>query len=57
MHHNLYRYCYPFFGTSSYVVFQPPLRVEAGREGTFPESYCAFDFATTTASLVQHITK
>uniref|UniRef100_A0A4W3J651 Centrosomal protein 120 n=1 Tax=Callorhinchus milii TaxID=7868 RepID=A0A4W3J651_CALMI len=40
------RYSYPFFGTAAPIMTNPPMEVRKNMEVVFPQSYCAFDFAT-----------
>ncbi|XP_075457021.1 centrosomal protein of 120 kDa isoform X1 [Ascaphus truei] len=40
------RYCYPFFGSASPIMTNPPVEVRKNMEVFLPQSYCAFDFAT-----------
>ncbi|XP_063956230.1 centrosomal protein of 120 kDa-like [Lytechinus pictus] len=45
------RYTYPFFGSSSPVMTHPPVEVRKHTEVLLPNSFCAFDFATTPQQL------
>ncbi|KAM3937125.1 centrosomal protein of 120 kDa [Leptodactylus fuscus] len=40
------RYTYPFFGSAAPIMTNPPVEVRRNMEVFFPQSYCAFDFAT-----------
>uniref|UniRef100_A0A8C3KJW7 Centrosomal protein of 120 kDa n=1 Tax=Calidris pygmaea TaxID=425635 RepID=A0A8C3KJW7_9CHAR len=40
------RYSYPFFGSAAPIMTSPPVEVRKNMEVFFPQSYCAFDFAT-----------
>ncbi|XP_063820288.1 centrosomal protein of 120 kDa isoform X1 [Pseudophryne corroboree] len=40
------RYSYPFFGSAAPIMTNPPVEVRRNMEVFFPQSYCAFDFAT-----------
>ncbi|XP_074650244.1 centrosomal protein of 120 kDa-like [Tubulanus polymorphus] len=49
---NVYtRYVYPFFGSSAPVMTSPPVEVRKGMQVALPQSFCAFDFATTVKQL------
>ncbi|NXN28113.1 CE120 protein, partial [Nycticryphes semicollaris] len=40
------RYSYPFFGSTTPIMTNPPVEVRKNMEVFLPQSYCAFDFAT-----------
>ena len=42
-----YRYTYPFFGSAAPILTHPPVEARRGAEVLVPQSFCAFDFATT----------
>jgi len=41
------RYVYPFFGSSSPVMTNPPVQVQRHSEVLIPQSFCKFEFAST----------
>ncbi|XP_071586495.1 centrosomal protein of 120 kDa isoform X3 [Heliangelus exortis] len=45
------RYLYPFFGSAAPIMTSPPVEVRKNMEVFLPQSYCAFDFATTPHQL------
>ncbi|XP_019372360.1 PREDICTED: centrosomal protein of 120 kDa [Gavialis gangeticus] len=45
------RYSYPFFGSAAPIMTNPPVEVRKNMEVFLPQSYCAFDFATTPHQL------
>ncbi|XP_032839959.2 centrosomal protein of 120 kDa isoform X4 [Tyto alba] len=45
------RYSYPFFGSAAPIMTSPPVAVRKNMEVFLPQSYCAFDFATTPHQL------
>ncbi|XP_064619737.1 centrosomal protein of 120 kDa-like isoform X2 [Lineus longissimus] len=45
------RYVYPFFGSSAPVITHPTIEVQRGMEVSLPQSFCAFDFATSMQQL------
>ncbi|NWW48403.1 CE120 protein, partial [Pedionomus torquatus] len=45
------RYSYPFFGSTAPIMTSPPVEVRKNMEVFLPQSYCAFDFATTPHQL------
>ncbi|KFQ26797.1 Centrosomal protein of 120 kDa, partial [Merops nubicus] len=45
------RYSYPFFGSAAPIMTSPPVEVRKNMEVFFPQSYCAFDFATIPQQL------
>ena len=53
--HCACRYSYPFFGVGSYVLFQPPLLLAPTATGSFAESYCVFEFATSMSALMKQL--
>ena len=42
-----YRYTYPFFGSAAPILTHPPVEARRGAKVLVPQSFCAFDFATT----------
>lgn len=45
------RYSYPFFGSAAPIMTSPPTEIRKNMEVFLPQSYCAFDFATTPHQL------
>ncbi|NWI11002.1 CE120 protein, partial [Crypturellus soui] len=45
------RYSYPFFGSAAPIMTNPPVEIRKNMEVFLPQSYCAFDFATTPHQL------
>ncbi|NXU57883.1 CE120 protein, partial [Turnix velox] len=45
------RYLYPFFGSAAPIMTSPPVEVRKNMEVFLPQSFCAFDFATTPHQL------
>ncbi|XP_069818747.1 centrosomal protein of 120 kDa isoform X2 [Dendropsophus ebraccatus] len=45
------RYTYQFFGSAAPIMTNPPVEVRRNMEVFLPQSYCAFDFATTPQKL------
>ncbi|NXI61655.1 CE120 protein, partial [Anseranas semipalmata] len=45
------RYSYPFFGSAAPIMTSPPIEIRKNMEVFLPQSYCAFDFATTLHQL------
>ncbi|NXC43465.1 CE120 protein, partial [Penelope pileata] len=45
------RYSYPFFGSAAPIMTSPPVEIRKNMEIFLPQSYCAFDFATTPHQL------
>ena len=45
------RYTYPFFGSAAPIMTHPPVEARRGSEVLIPQSYCAFDFATSIQQL------
>ncbi|XP_025919701.1 centrosomal protein of 120 kDa isoform X2 [Apteryx mantelli] len=45
------RYSYPFFGSAAPIMTNPPVEIRKNTEVFLPQSYCAFDFATTPHQL------
>ncbi|NXP55906.1 CE120 protein, partial [Heliornis fulica] len=45
------RYSYPFFGSTAPIMTSPSVEVRKNIEVFLPQSYCAFDFATTPHQL------
>ncbi|KAK2164709.1 hypothetical protein LSH36_60g08013, partial [Paralvinella palmiformis] len=57
-HANVFlRYTYPFFGSATPIMTNPPVEVRKGMEVLLPQSYCAFDFATTPQQLLDTLTR
>ncbi|CAH1798062.1 unnamed protein product [Owenia fusiformis] len=49
------RYAYPFFGSAAPILTQPAVEVRRGTEVLLPQSFCAFNFATTPQQLFDTI--
>ncbi|KAI0208621.1 DUF3668 domain-containing protein [Lamellibrachia satsuma] len=45
------RYRYPFFGSAAPIITHPAVEVRKGTEVLLPQSFCAFEFATTLPQL------
>ncbi|XP_056393317.1 centrosomal protein of 120 kDa isoform X2 [Hyla sarda] len=45
------RYTYQFFGSAAPIITNPPVEIRRNMEVFLPQSYCAFDFATTPHKL------
>ncbi|XP_057309454.1 centrosomal protein of 120 kDa-like [Hydractinia symbiolongicarpus] len=45
------RYTYPFFGSSSPVITNPPVLIQKNAEVLLPQSFCKFEFASTNRIL------
>ncbi|KAK2186531.1 hypothetical protein NP493_197g03000 [Ridgeia piscesae] len=45
------RYRYPFFGSAAPIITHPAVEVRKGTEVLLPQSFCAFEFATTAPQL------
>ena len=49
------RYNYPYFGSSTPVVIQPPTPLVVGAEHHFAAAYSAFKFASSRNKLMQQL--
>lgn len=53
----LFRYTYPFFGSSAPVMTSPPVEVRRHMEVLLPKSFCAFDFAASPQLLQETLAR
>ncbi|XP_066273936.1 centrosomal protein of 120 kDa-like isoform X1 [Branchiostoma lanceolatum] len=51
------RYTYPFFGSAAPILTHPPVEIRRNMEVLLPQSFCAFDFASTTQQLQDTFTR
>ncbi|KAI8496028.1 hypothetical protein Bbelb_264440 [Branchiostoma belcheri] len=51
------RYTYPFFGSAAPILTHPPLEIRRNMEVLLPQSFCAFDFASTPQQLQDTFTR
>eukprot|EP00058_Branchiostoma_floridae_P024395 XP_002609885.1 hypothetical protein BRAFLDRAFT_125991 [Branchiostoma floridae] len=51
------RYTYPFFGSAAPILTHPPVEIRRNMEVLLPQSFCAFDFASTPQQLQDTFTR